>query len=332
MRFAPSHLLAGLLSALLFLPHSGHAAPYKAGPGPHEVEVVDDRWMDGNRGGREVPWRAYLPEDLSTPAPVVIWSHGGGGSREGAAYLGQHLASHGYAAFHIQHKGSDTEALRTDPTQIRAAVMSPEGGADRYRDVQFAVDSLVAMARQGSYAGRLDGSRIGMSGHSFGAITTLIAAGQRLPGFEQDLAEPRFLAAYALSPSPPRPGYRHPDPYSAMLMPIFHLTGTKDDSPMGDFDPIDRQRPFEETDNVDQYLLVLNDATHFTPSGRLQRGGEDLSYPGIERHHDLILMSATAFWDWHLKGEEAARAWLEGGGLVEELGEDGTFIFKPAAQ
>lgn len=36
---------------------------------------------------REIPLRVYLPGERS-PAPVVLFSHGLGGSREGNAYLG----------------------------------------------------------------------------------------------------------------------------------------------------------------------------------------------------------------------------------------------------
>ena len=39
-------------------------------------------------------------------------SHGLGGSHEGYAYLGRHLASHGYVVVHVTHLGSDTDALR----------------------------------------------------------------------------------------------------------------------------------------------------------------------------------------------------------------------------
>ena len=54
-----------------------------------------------------MPVKIYYPVDLSEPAPAVIVSHGLGGSREGYAYLGRHLASHGYVVVHVTHLGSD---------------------------------------------------------------------------------------------------------------------------------------------------------------------------------------------------------------------------------
>jgi len=60
---------------------------------------------------REVPIRVYLPKEKK-PAPVVLFSHGLGGSREGSAYLGNHWAARGYVAVFLQHPGSDDSALR----------------------------------------------------------------------------------------------------------------------------------------------------------------------------------------------------------------------------
>ena len=52
------------------------------------------------------PIRVYLPA-AGTPAPVVLFSHGLGGSREGNAFMGRHWAQRGYVAVFLQHPGSD---------------------------------------------------------------------------------------------------------------------------------------------------------------------------------------------------------------------------------
>ena len=39
--------------------------------------------------------------------PVVVFSHGMGGSRRGYSYLGSYWAAHGFVAMHVQHIGSD---------------------------------------------------------------------------------------------------------------------------------------------------------------------------------------------------------------------------------
>ena len=300
------------------------AADYQpnSAPGPQEVRVETGEWIDDARDGRDVPWKLYLPADGDAALPVVVFSHGLGGTRNGAEYMGRHLASHGYAAFHIQHHGSDSEVWK-DGVQgaLRNATRNPRAALDRFRDVQFTVDRIEAMTEDGPFAGRFDTGRMGISGHSYGAIATLVAAGQTGGAFGHTLAEPRFKAALAFSPSPPRRG----DPeqaFAEMLMPIFHITGTDDGDPLGQMKPEDRQTPFRIIDNVEQYLLVLQDAVHMTFSGR------DAGYPKLGRHHDLVRMAALAYWDAYLRGNEAAKRWLKGGGFTSALGDDGTLEAK----
>ena len=57
----------------------------KAAP-EHKDLVVKDQ-----KRRREIPIQVYLPKSKS-PAPVVLFSHGLGGSRTGSAYLGNHWA------------------------------------------------------------------------------------------------------------------------------------------------------------------------------------------------------------------------------------------------
>lgn len=296
----------------------------QAGPGPHEVEVHLGEWIDAARGNRDIPWKLYLPKGDAGPLPVVVFSHGLGGSREGAEYLGRHLASHGYAAFHIQHHGSDTAVLKGGAqAALKAAVGNLRAATDRFRDLPSAVDQIEAMAKSGPFAGRFDTARMGISGHSYGAISTLVAAGQSNRAMGQRLAEPRFKAALAFSPSPPRNG----DPREAfadMSMPIFHMTGTADGDPLGQMQPEDRLTPFRTIGDVEQYLLVLEDAVHMTFSGR------NAGYAKLERHHDLIKMASLAYWDAYLRGDAEAKSWLAEGGFAAELGQDGKFQRKEA--
>jgi predicted dienelactone hydrolase len=46
---------------------------------------------------RDVPIRVYVPPG-DDPAPVVLFSHGLGGSRDTSPYLGEHWARRGYVA------------------------------------------------------------------------------------------------------------------------------------------------------------------------------------------------------------------------------------------
>jgi hypothetical protein len=69
--------------------------------------IVTDGILHDKERNRDLPYRMYRPEILSRKHPVIIFSHGLGGSREGATYLGQYLGAHDFITVHIQHPGSD---------------------------------------------------------------------------------------------------------------------------------------------------------------------------------------------------------------------------------
>jgi predicted dienelactone hydrolase len=60
---------------------------------------------------RYLPVRVYLPANR-TPAPVVLFSHGLGGTRNGSRFLGEHWAARGYVVVFLQHPGSDDSVWR----------------------------------------------------------------------------------------------------------------------------------------------------------------------------------------------------------------------------
>jgi predicted dienelactone hydrolase len=118
------------------------------------VRVLDREVVDASRS-RTLPIRLYLPDKGLDPRPVVLFSHGLGGSREAAGFLGQHLASWGYVAVHIQHPGSD-ESVWAGLTSraeaiaaLKEAVKDVRVSIDRFKDVPFAVDRLEEMNAPG---------------------------------------------------------------------------------------------------------------------------------------------------------------------------------------
>ena len=76
------------------------------------LSVTNLTWHDAARQ-RDIPARIYLPvAPGATNLPLIIFSHGLGGTREGYAFLGEHWATNGYIAVHVQHAGSDDAAWR----------------------------------------------------------------------------------------------------------------------------------------------------------------------------------------------------------------------------
>jgi len=321
--------------AVLVVVHASVLAAYepKAQPGPHKVEQVTAEWRDAVRD-RVVPVRIYIPSG-NGPFPLIVYSHGLGGSRDGNRYVGMHWASHGYICAHIQHKGSDTAIWQGAGDQTMAkmklAAARPENAVNRPKDVTFAIDKLTAMnvAKGGKLSGRIDLTKIGVGGHSFGAFTALASSGRVLlppVGKPVDLTDKRIKACLPMS-SPGRNNARTRKSYANYATPCLHMTGTKDDSVIGAGKAADRRCAYDFSNKGDQYLLILKDAEHMAFGDG--RGKRDRRNP---KHHPLILQSGTAFWDAYLKGDVAALKWLAAGGFKKVLGKEGTFEVKRPKQ
>ncbi len=167
--------------------------------------------------------------------------------------MGRHWASYGYVSVHLQHLGSDTAVWKgqAQPMEaMRQAVKDLRNSINRPLDVRFALDQLEKANRQpGPLEKRLDLSRIGMAGHSFGAWTTLAVAGEVFiarDGREFSLPDPRIKAAIAMSPPVPREKQQWAKAFGGIKIPCLHMTGTLDDSPIGDTKAKDRRVPFDD--------------------------------------------------------------------------------------
>ena len=324
-------MMPQLLSALLIISAIAHtpagfgaqASLYKKEPGPWTVESLKEEWTDATRA-RQVPVKIYFPKTGTGPYPVIIFSHGLGGTRDGYEYLGHHWASHGYVSVHVQHLGSDSAVWQDTASPMKAmqqAAASLTNALNRPLDVSFAIDQITRLNKaEGVLRNRLDLNRVGVAGHSFGAYTTLAAAGQVFGPTERGLGDERVKAAIAMSAPVPRANAGRS--YSRIRIPILHMTGTEDYSPIGDTSPKDRRVPFDRITGAAQFLVTFTGGDHMIFSGRSGLRGERKN---DERFHDLIKMSSTAFWDAYLKQDTEAKEWLAKGGFQAALGNDGVF-------
>jgi len=100
---------AMLLLAALAVPYSAVRAQLTEPP----YLVTDFDWVDQARS-RPVPARLYWPTAATSEmsVPLVVFSHGIGGSRQGYSYLGKHWSARGVASLHVQHVGSDAALWR----------------------------------------------------------------------------------------------------------------------------------------------------------------------------------------------------------------------------
>jgi predicted dienelactone hydrolase len=270
---------------------------------------------------RDLPVRVYLPA-ATNPAPVVLFSHGLGGSCENNPYLGNHWAARGYAAVFMQPPGSDEALWNNAPTvseklgkwntdMPRAANF--RNLKLRAEDVAAVLDTLEKWSREPRHAlaGRLDMARVGMSGHSFGAATTQAVCGQRFPPGLLNAADPRIKAAVMFSPNAPKWGGDAGQAFGEVKIPWLLMTGTKDLALFNRTDVESRLRVFPALPPGGKYELVLDGAEHSAFGDRALPGDKEKRNPN---HHRAVLALSTAFWDAWLRGDERARAWLDGDG------------------
>lgn len=302
-------LLMTVLTAVAYDPLTVPAGPL---PAPVDLSCRDEA------RSREIPLRVHLPT-AAKPAPVVLFSHGLGGSREGSAFLGRHWAARGYVAVFLQHPGSDESIWKDLPPARRALAMqvaaSPANFLARVQDVPAVLNQLEVWQRTPEHplAGRLDLQRIGMSGHSFGAVTTQAVCGQSLPVGGARFTDPRLKAAVIFSPSTPARA-QPTEAFGQVRLPWLLMTGTNDvarigGGTIGAADVASRLAVYPALPPGGKYELVLHEASHFAFTDRPDFGGET---PRNPNHHRVILALSTAFWDAWLREDPAARAWLDG--------------------
>lgn len=284
-------------------------------PQPWKAETVDVTVKDDVRS-REIPLRVYFPQ-ATDPAPVLLFSHGLGGSREGNPYLGQHWSARGYVVVFLQHAGSDAAVWKDAAPLERITALRQAATLQntllRFKDVSVVIDQLERWnkAEDSPLKGRLDLARLGMSGHSFGAVTTQGVSGQRTPRGEAFFTDKRIKAALPMSPSGPRTGADPKVQFGSVTIPWLLMTGTNDTAPVGDQTVESRLAVYPALPAGKKYELVLDGAQHDAfgdypnPLSKAKRN---------PNHHKVILALSTAFWDAYLREYTAAKTWLDGDG------------------
>ncbi len=127
-----------------------------------EAEVVRFASYDGV----EIPGVLYRPHQASpdTPAPALVWVHGGPGGQSRVGYSGliQYLVNHGYAVYAINNRGSSGYGKTFFMMDDRK-----HGDAD--------LDDCVTSKEMLIGTGWVDPERIGIIGGSYGGYMTLAA-------------------------------------------------------------------------------------------------------------------------------------------------------------
>lgn len=352
---------------------------YHSEKGPHAVTQVDKTWRDESRQ-RDIPVRMFLPEPVKAEdakekappekMPVIVFSHGLGGSRTSYSHFGQHMASWGYIVILPTHEGSDTAAMAAGTREqgfnvvggdgwMRTSIEDPKNLRNRPLDVEFVIDQL---SKDGALKDIADASRVGVAGHSFGAHTAMQIGGMtiNLPDEkDKSFREPRVKAVLPMSPEGPGTMGIVESSWAKFGVPVMYLTGTRDYG-QGERSAAWRRAGFEHVSGEDDYLVTLNGAGHMTFAGReatatppkedakpaTDEGGgggardrlrerareREAQASGSNRAHHLEMIHAlsAAFFDTYLCDDAKAKEWLKT--YMAAKHDDCTAEFKAGAE
>jgi predicted dienelactone hydrolase len=303
----------------------------------------------------------YLPlEATSDPAypltpvpsvPVIIMSHGLGSDRTTYAYLGEHLASYGFAVAIPEHPGSNADQLRALIEGRASQVTEPAEFINRPLDVTYLLDELERLNQSDfAFQGRLDLRQVGVVGQSFGGYTALALAGAQI-NFQQltedcaaeestlnlslllqcraeelvppaaDLRDERVAAIMAINPIGSI--ILGPAGFSEIDIPVMLVSGNADTVAPALLEQI---RPFTWLTTPNKYLLMMRGSTHFSTIGTSEIGSEivtlppEIIGPSPALARSYINAMSTAFFQLHLTKDTDYLRYL-GAAYAERISE-----------
>ncbi|MBM4267122.1 MAG: hypothetical protein FJ144_11005 [Deltaproteobacteria bacterium] len=177
---------------------------------PSQVDPEQDRVLNTwvTYPAASAPGTPKPVDPAGAPYPVVLFSHGSCGFPNQSTFLTNHLATHGYIVVAPPHPGntlSDGAACGSFQAQVASV-------QERPRDMIFVLDQILAENAdpESDFFGMVDPTRIVMSGHSFGGLTTYLT----------QALEPRIIAAMPFAPAA--------SPTSELTVPSLTMVGEVD--------------------------------------------------------------------------------------------------------
>jgi predicted dienelactone hydrolase len=290
---------------------------YNVGSGPLAVEEIPDIVLHDQKRNKDLHLRIFYPKDAG-PFPVIVFSHGAGGSQSCCEALTRHWASYGYVTIQPTHEDSAVQRRHSGEEDIRLlqavreALKKPAFWESRPLDISFVLDSLPRLEeRTPGLASKLDTGHIGVGGHSMGSYTAEAIAGALidLPGHGgTNFFDSRVKAVLCLSPQGPGQFGLTDHSFDKISLPYMGMTGSLDSlGPVAS--PTWHKTPFDRSQPGDKYHVFIEGANHMSfitaetaLRSRAPQGEAILGYTNS---------ASLAFWDAYLKNEQSAKSYLQ---------------------
>jgi predicted dienelactone hydrolase len=303
------------------VPPSIDANGYGFAPGPYAVSEVEDLVLHDIKRGKDVHVRIIYPNDAGK-YPVIVFSHGAGGSQTCCDGLTRHWATYGYVTVQPTHDDSALQRRNRGEENIRfteavrEAIKKPTLWESRPLDISYVLDALHSLEnRVPGLAGKIDADRIGVGGHSMGSYTAEAIAGALvdLPGHSaRNFADPRVKAILCLSPQGPGQFGLNDHSFDQISLPYMGMTGSLDSlGPVAS--PAWHKTPFERSQPGDKYHLFIQGANHMSFIAPRTSLPSHADQDGTV--FDYTNSASLAFWDAYLKGDARAKSYLQSSAL-----------------
>jgi len=279
----------------------------------------------------------YLPRGNQQAAPLVVISHGAGEDQTSFTYLAQHLSSYGFAVAVIEHPGSDSKRFGRYFSGL-AGPPEPVELINQPLEVKYVLDELQQLKTTGKLHGEINLQQVGVIGHSLGGFAALAVAGATInPQLTRDCSNDQFLNISILvqcrAAELPSTAYSLQDKRVKAVIAVNPVTSTilgqsglsKIQVPVmlvaGSADIVtpvvpEQVRPFTWLTTPYKYLVLIENATHFSTVGELAPSNTVLPVPAalvgpnpaIARRYLSVL--SVAFFATHIANRPEYRSYL----------------------
>jgi dienelactone hydrolase len=296
------------------------------------VALNADVVLKDSSRNREIAVRVTYPEG-SGPVPVIVFSPSAGASAPTYDSLVRFWATRGFAVLVPVHADTVAPAAKDSPAEAAresAADASPDPKTweTSVRDVAFVAAATGAIEARVNGL-KLDESRLGVGGQSFGAFTAMLLAGATVDVSKKDkaksFADPLPKAFLLLSPPGKGQQGLTEKSWSAVERPLMVVTGTRD-AGVKSQDASWRLDAYQLSAPGDKFAVFIEGASHLSVTGLSAEPGVAPPKTGkktttaeaeVAIFQD-VKAATLAFWEAYLKGDAGARAFLAGDGLARE--------------
>jgi len=240
--------------------------------------------------------------------PLVIFSHGNGGSRHQNTFWCDYLASHGYVIISADHVGNASITILNGKPIPYQGSQRAASAIDRPKDMSFLLDQMTLWneGAEKRFAGKLLLDKVCASGMSFGAMTAANVA----------ILDKRFKSMIAMSGA----SLSHTN----LTVPSLWMLGEEDRTIGQAGNTLIRSH--HKMRSGPSFLLELKEGGHYSFTdmfkinktfgdgvgpGKRRDTKEPFEYTSMEKTYEIVNSYSLAFLDVYAKGKKERLSFLK---------------------